>query len=218
MAFLYNDKGVLFFFNKCGTTMLRHTVSKDYVWVEHDSAYPAAGRTSVKEYMRRTPNRKPMYILVRDPIERFISGYWHYWRHWNHNFDRTKYFVDNRHLPSKLVTEYTFDVHMNLVKQYDNVKLADFKRNPASPLAHDSAFFRHCVHDIGDEYTDDMEIVRLGTKSKNPFLKTLLSTTKFNAKDGPGNHYNYPDLEISDEHLEYIQNKFKKTKERFGYE
>ncbi len=217
MAFLYNDTGVLFFFNKCGTTMLRHTVSKDYVWCEHDSAYPAAGRSSVKEYMRRTPNRKPMYILVRDPIERFISGYWHYWRHWNHNFDRTQYFVNNRHLPSKLITEYTFDVHMNLVKQYDNVKLSDFDRKPASPQAHDSAFFRHCVHDIGDEYTDDMEIVRLGTKSKNPFLKTLLSTTKFNAKEGPGNHYNYPDLEISDEHLEYIQNKFKKTKERFGY-
>jgi hypothetical protein len=73
------------------------------------------------------------------------------------------------------------------------------------------------VHDIGDEYVDGMEIVRLGTTSTNPFLEPLLITNKINAKNDPDNGYDYPDLEISNEHLEYIQNKFKKTKERFGY-
>ena len=211
MAFLYNDTGVLFFFNKCGTTMLRQTMPKGYVWPDHDSVYPAAGRTSEKEYQKRTRNRPPMYILVRDPIERFISGYWHYWRHWQEDFLETKEFVNLRY--GELVNEYTFDVHMNLVKQYDGVQLVSFKKM----MDHDHPFVQHCVHDIGDEYVDGMEIVKLGTTSTNPFLEPLLTTTKFNAKNDPDNGYDYPDLEISDKHLEYIHNKFKKTKERFGY-
>lgn len=212
MAFLHNDDGVLFFFNKCGTTMLRQTMPKGYVWYEHDSAYPAAGRTSVKEYRKRTKNILPMYILVRDPIERFISGYWHYWRHWQDDFLETKKFVNIRY--KKLITEYTFDVHMDLVKQYDNTKLINLE---SPDPEHDHTFFQHCVHDIGDEYVDTMEIVRLGTTSSNQFLKPLLSTTKVNAKNDPENGYDYPDLKIADIHLEYIHNKFRKTKERFGY-
>ena len=149
-----------------------------------------------------------MYILVRDPIERFISGYWHYWRHYKEDFLETKKFVSLRY--KKLITEYTFDVHMDLVKQFDGVKLQ--RRSD-----HACSFFRHCVHDIGDEYVDGMEIVRLGTTSTNPFLEPLLTTTKFNAADGPDNTFDYPDLKIADIHLEYIHNKFKKTKERFGY-
>jgi hypothetical protein len=212
MAFLHNNDGVLFFFNKCGTTMLRQTMPKGYAWHEHNSAYPSAGRTSEKEYRKRFKPSQPMYILVRDPIERFISGYWHYWRHYQHNFTETKDFVNIRY--KKLVTEYTFDVHMDLVKQYDNTKLVDIKR----PVPHhDHAFFQHCVHDIGDEYVDTMEIVRLGTTSSNQFLKPLLSTTKVNAKNDSENVYDYPDLKIADIHLEYILNKFRKTKERFGY-
>ena len=221
MAYIYNltegKQGVIFFGCKCGTTMLRQNIHYEsgYGMNEYNPPYAQANNSHVqyKNLVCKDNLNLPMYLLVRHPIKRFISGFWHQWRHWEEEFFDTRDYINSR--IGKRIKRYTFEVHMELVKQYDDPDLV--KPNEWQKVA----FYEHCVHDLGDEYELGMQIIRLGNiyGSKNKFLEPLLNRKNrpINSMYDDSNNYDYPKLIISDTHLEYIQNKFKKSIERFGY-
>ena len=63
----------------------------------------------------------------------------------------------------------------------------------------------------------DMKVVKLGTVPDDKFLKTLLTTKVYNAKYSLSNNYDYPKLHITKSEIKYINNRYRRAMNLFGY-
>lgn len=203
MAFIFSHfehSGVLFYFKKCGTTMINQKSNASHKIVDN-------GNYEQYKTFRRT---EPQYLLVRHPIKRFISGYYHYWRHWHDDFNDTKKWMQ-RKLNRFVHKQYSMDDHIDLC----NIITA--KKN-AIPDEHWKEFYDHCVHNLADEYVQGMRFIRLGQPGDNDFLRSLLDTKIYNGMYDETNNYNYPDLHLSNENKQYIISKYGDACDLFGYD
>jgi len=212
MAYIFdrdNQSGVLFFFHKCGTTMVHDRMKNpDFNFIRKEVNPIGNIRPSYYDYKKNYERHEQAYLLVRNPIERFYSGYWHYWRHWQTDYDKIRHWVKTR--LNRPVEKYSMNVHLDLFKSYSVSKYRVDQH-------HDFDFWVHCMHDLADEYVTDMKVVKLGTVPDDKFLKTLLTTKVYNAKYSLSNNYDYPKLHITKSEIKYINNRYRRAMNLFGY-
>lgn len=204
-----NQSGVLFFFHKCGTTMVRDTMkNKDVSYVYKEMNPIGATRPLYYNYKTNYERQEQAWLLVRNPIERFLSGYWHYWRHWKLDYNEITDWVPQR--LNRPIEKYTMDVHLDLFRYFE------YKKGVVEHQ-HDFDFWVHCMHDLADEYVTDMKVVKLGTVPDDEFLKKLLSKKVYNAKYSLSNNYDYPELRLTKSESRYIGNRYRRAMNLFGY-
>lgn len=204
-----NQSGVLFFFHKCGTTMVRDTMKNndvDYVYKEKNPI--CAIKPLYYDYKKNYERQEQAWLLVRNPIERFLSGYWHYWRQWKTAYNEITHWVPQR--LNRPIEKYTMDVHLDLIRYFE------YKKGVIEHQ-HDFDFWVHCMHDLADEYVTDMKVVKLGTVPDDEFLKKLLSKKVYNAKYSLSNSYDYPELRLTRSEKKYINNRYRRAMNLFGY-
>jgi len=210
MAYIFdknNQSGVLFFFHKCGTTMLIDRMNNpnfNYYFMKRNSV--DAFKPIYYDYKIKHQRKEQAYLLIRHPIHRFYSGYWHYWRHWQINFDETQHWAQQR--LNRHIGKYSMNVHLDLFRAIDSIK---------SYKQHDFNFWVHCMHDLADEYVTDMKVVKLGTVPDDKFLQNLLTTKVYNAKYSLENNYDYPELHTTKSERKYINNRYRRAMNLFGY-
>jgi hypothetical protein len=158
------------------------------------------------DYKIKHQRQEQAWLLVRNPIARFYSGYWHYWRHYEENFEKTRNWIEQR--LNRPIEKYSMNVHLDLFRAIDSIK---------SYKQHDFNFWVHCMHDFADEYVTDMKVVKLGTVPDDKFLQNLLTTKVYNAKYSLENNYDYPELHITKSERRYINNRYRRAMNLFGY-
>ena len=211
MAYVFEkiqQSGVLFFFHKCGTTMVHQNIkiNNELRYVRNDDHNPSALKPMYYDYKKKHKRHEQAYLLIRNPIERFYSGYWHYWRYWQRDFDGIKHWAQQR--LNCHIEKYSMDVHLDLYRSFDKLTWTNNQ---------DYNFLLHCIHDLADEYVPDMKIVKLGTVPQDKFLKKLLTTKVYGAKNDSENNFDYPVLELTKTQRQFINNKYRTAMNLFGY-
>ena len=180
------------------------------------SVYTRAGKTAYEYYNEKFVNFiQKKFVLVRHPLKRFISGYHHYYILIRSNLDNKKDWME-KVLNRKFET-YDINLHCDAVKKISSL---DYLNNNDVDFAHHCLdFFLHCIDDIGDHITDDMEAIRLGgdySALAGTTLFDLINDKHINiSKDTL--HGNLPDLNWSVDNYRYITKKYKRTAKRLGY-
>lgn len=220
MSFIFHGKeqdGVLFYFHKCGTTNITTPMPDRTVYqLVGSSVYTRAGKTAYEYYNEKFVNfTQKKFVLVRHPLKRFISGYHHYYILIQSNLDNKKDWME-KVLNRKFET-YDINLHCDAVKKISSLNYLN--NNDVDFAHHCLDFFLHCIDDIGDHITDDMEAIRLGgdySALEGTTLFDLINDKHINiSKDTL--HGNLPDLNWSVDNYRYITKKYKRTAKRLGY-
>ena len=219
MSYILSNQldGVLFFFHKCGHTNIRHVATNEDLTDSY--YYTGVGKVipAYKNYESRFPLRvgkEPQYILVRNPVGRFYSGYYHYWRQWHEDYDGLRDWVD-RSLDKKL-RDYSLTDHVELHR------IVTEQMNSGIAFDHEKTvtFYLHAVHNMLKDYHPGMIIVKLEDQSaveswqKHPLA---IATQGLHQNEKHSYNVEYPEEILQGEDKAYIHSTYKKACKTFGY-
>lgn len=217
MSFIFHSTeqdGVLFYFHKCGTTNITTPMPDRSVYnLIGSSVYTMKGQTAYEHYNQRFVNfDQKKYVLVRHPMEKFISGYHHYLALIESNLDNKKDWMSK--LLNRKFRVYDINLHCEAVR-----KLSVLNETYEDDYGHHCLdFYLHCVEDMGDHITNDMEVIRLGGN-----YETLRNTSLYELLEGKHSNQTQAHIKKSTflnwtpESYNYITKKYKKTMKRLGY-
>ena len=218
MAYILSNQldGVLFFFHKCGLTNVRE--AKTHETITDSYYYTGVGKTipAYKSYAERYPLRvgkEPQFILVRNPVGRFYSGFYHYYRQWHENYDGLQEWVKST---VGKVEDYDLRTHVKLHK----IVSRQMKQKDVSNHEKTVTFYLHCVHNMLDDYQPGMTIIKLEDQDANPLWTAHPLAIAMQGKhNNEKSSYNveYPEEILQGQDKTYIHSTYAKACKKFGY-
>lgn len=218
MAYILSNylDGVLFFFHKCGHTNVRN--AKTHETITDSYWYTGVGTTipAYESYKQKYPLRvgmEPQYILVRNPVGRFYSGYYHYWRQWQEDYDGLQDWVK---ATVGKIKNYDLSTHVQLHK------IVSKQMKQHSVLDHEKTvtFYLHCVHNMLDDYEPGMQIIKLEDQDANPKWAEhplALAMRGEHANEKSSYNVEYPREILQGADKDYIHSTYAKACKKFGY-
>jgi len=218
MAYILSNHldGVLFFFHKCGHTNVRE--AKTHQTIIDSYYYTGVGKTqpAYKNYEELFPLRvgkEPQYILVRNPMARFYSGFYHYYRQWHENYDGLQTWITNT---VGKIDDYDLKTHVYLHK----IVSKQMRQEDVPDHEKTVTFYLHCVHNMLDDYLPGMTVIKLEDQDANTqWASHPLANAMRGKHENEKHSYNveYPQEILQGADKEYIHNTYAKACNKFGY-